>query len=150
MRHLRAALVVAAIQATYAILGSAATAQRLATLPPRTRPNVDPLGTALGAGGVLLALVLYATLGRRIARAGDRRREAIVAGIVAGAIAGAFGAAAQALALSTYLAGVLAGYGVPEAFLATVLAAYALIAAGLSTAFGAVVTWLAFSLFREK
>lgn len=146
MRFVPESLAVSAILVAYALVGSAVTAQRLAALPPRTRPSLDPLGTALGAAGVLLAAALYALLGRRIARSRGTPADAARAGAAAGLIGGGVGAAAQALALAGYLGSVLSGYGAPDWLAAVALGGYAIVATVFATTYAAVVSWLSFTL----
>lgn len=149
MRPPRDALIVGVVLASYGAATAGLAARRLGELGPRERPSLDPLGTTLGALGLLLAVALYALLGRVVARRAKPQRDAAWSGAVAGALAGVASGSAQALAVADYLAGAAARAGAPDWLVPDLLVLYVVVATGASAASGGVVAWLAYVLSRR-
>ena len=138
---MKRALTAAAIGAGAAAAVAAFSRLRLTDAPVRGRLAPDALGTALSLAAFVVAIAAFAWLGRSVARDGGDGRRAVAVGAFAGLLTGLAGAVAQSVALAEYLQGVLAGYAVPEEFLAIVLGIYIAVAAAVMAIIGAGVSY---------
>lgn len=117
-------------------------------LPPVTSMPDPPIANPLALASIVLAVVVYAALGRAAAREGARPGDAARRGAAVGLLAALVSDVAQALLQTDYFRDVLLFISMPDSVLPFVLAALFVVEAILGAAVGAAVSWLAASLVR--
>src|ERR671937_2515448 len=116
MRFLREIIGVAGVLAAFAVVQAFVGARELEHVAPTTRlPNL-PSSSLLASAGLGLMLVLYAWLGRIVARSGAPAASAAASGALAGFAAGLAAGITQAWLQADFFRDVLLAYSLSDAF----------------------------------
>ena len=150
MRFLRESVLAAAVLSVYGVAQAFIGARELESVPPTTVQPKLPISNALGLAGFALTVVVYALLGRAVARAGAAPSTAAARGAVVGLAAGIASSLAQAALQQEFFHDVALSYGLPDAFAQLMLLGIVIVGPLAGACVGAVLAWLAALLLRPR